>query len=302
MENILRAALLRNYHEVIRLVQADGDVNAQNSSGVTVLHYAAVSASLEIVKYLVKHGADVNCKDERNWSVLCYAVKSGSLEIVKYLVEHGADLNGRNECNTSVLHFAAQSGSLETVKYLVEHGANVNCKDEDNCSVLHYATRSSSLETVKYLVEHGGDVYCNDMWNESVLHSAAKYGSLEMVKYLVEHGADVNIRNETIVDCLFRRVKMKDIHDCDNSGRSLFSIACYIGNTPLVRALLKYKVDVRKEKELVCGNEEIVNVMNLELKKSIKHRKKIEDLSNLSHEKLQKVYITFYISHAFFKL
>ena len=255
MSEILIASKAGNFLEVKCLVEAGVDVNCKDKDNTSVLHNAAESGSLEIVKYLVEHGADVNCKDKHNWSVLLNAAESGSLEIVKYLVEHGADVNFIPDYNTSVLHNAAESDSLEIVKYLVELGADVNCKNKGNLSVLHYAANSSSLEIVKYLIAHG----CN-----------------------------VNIGDETIIDYLFRRGVMKDIHDCDHSGRSLLSIACYCGNIALVQALLKYKVDVRKEKELVCGNEEIANIIKLELKKSSKHRGKIEDL-NVLGEKLKKV-------------
>ena len=70
---------------------------------------------------------------------------------------------------------------------------------------------------------------------------------------------------------------------------SFLNIACRVGNTTLVQTLLKYKVDVRKEKELVCGNEEIANIIKLELRKSRRHQEKIEDLNHLSDEKLKKV-------------
>ena len=189
----------------------------------------------------------------------------------------------------SVLHSAAESGSLEIVKYLVEHGADVNGNNEGNLSVLHYAAEFGSLEMVKYLVEHGADVNGNNEGNLSVLHSAAESGSLEMVKYLVEHGADINIGNGTIFDYLFHHGMINDIHDFDHTGRSLLNIACCGGNTALVQTLLKYKVDARKEKELVCGSEEIANIIKLELRKSRTHREKIEDLNNLSDEKLKKV-------------
>ena len=64
-----------------------------------------------------------------------------------------------------------------------------------------------------------------------------------------------------------------------------------LGSTALVQTLLKYKVDIRKEEELVCGNEEIANIIKLELKKFRKHREKIEDLNKKfkSYEKLKKV-------------
>ena len=86
-----------------------------------------------------------------------------------------------------------------------------------------------------------------------------------MVKYLVENGAKVTMEeyqgdetvlfdtvirgNETIVDYILRNGASKDIHDCDGSGRSLLCIACHGGNAALVETLLRYKVDVRKEKE-----------------------------------------------------
>ena len=257
---------------------------------------------MEIVKYLVERGANVSSKAILFESVLHYAAACGSLEIFKYLVERGADVHCKNTWNVSILHYAAQSGSLELVKYLVENGADVNCKDKWTKSVLHYAAKSSSLEIVRYLVQQGAHINCIDEMNMSILEVAAEFGSLEIVKYLVGHGADVNIGNETIVDYLFRRGKMKDIHDWDRSGRSLLNIACNSCNTAFVQTLLKYNVNVRKEKELVCGNEEILNMMKLELKKSIEHRKKIEDLRVLSDEKLQKVCIILYVPHACFEL
>ena len=126
LSKILKAARARNFREVKRLLQAGGDVNTKYRTGDkrSVLHYAAKSGSLEIVKYLVKHGANVNCKNKWNNSVLYNAAMSGSLEIIKCLVEHGADVNSKTKEGASVFHYAANSCSLEVVKCLVEHGAD----------------------------------------------------------------------------------------------------------------------------------------------------------------------------------
>ena len=232
--------------------------------------------------------------------------KAGKFPGVKGFVNSGGDVNEKNSEGNTILHYAAQSGSLEIVKYLVEHSADVNCKTKKNESVLHYATQSpGSLDIVKYLVEHGADINSKTEKHLSILHYAARYGSLEMVEYLVENGAKVTMEeckgnetvlfeavdqgNETIVNYLLSHGAVKDIHECDRSGRSLLSIACYLGHIALVQTLLKHKVNVRKEKTLVCQNQEIVNIMNQELKKSIKHREKIENLKYLDDAKLKKV-------------
>ena len=158
------------------------------------------------------------------------------------------------------------------VKYLVKHDGDVNCKTVKNHSILHYAVWQGSLEIVKYLALNGAKITMEEcQGDQTVLFEAVKNGDEAIVDFLLRHGA------------------MRDIHDCDRSGRSLLYTACHAGNSALVQTLLKYKVDLRKEKELLCGNEEVANIINLELKKSIKHREKIESLRFLGDEKLKKV-------------
>jgi hypothetical protein len=60
---------------------------------------------------------------------------------------------------------------------------------------------------------------------------------------------------------------------------------------------MKHNVDIRKEKEaLICGNNEIINILNLELNKSLKHREKIEILKGMDNKNLTKV--LYFLLHA----
>jgi hypothetical protein len=72
-------------------------------------------------------------------------------------------------------------------------------------------------------------------------------------------------------------------------GRSLLRNACYEGRSALVRTLLKFSVDIWKEVELTCGNEETTQILNMELKKSVKHQKKIQRLQAIDKKMLAKV-------------
>ncbi len=307
MSELLNAVEAGNVREVKRLIKSGAHVNetsfVKNVWYATALHIAALSGSLEMVKYLVEHGAEINYKKTFDQTALHMAAKSGSLKIFKYLVEHGADIKCKNSLDENALYVAASSGSLEIVKYLVEHGADINCKNSYYQTALHNAVRSGSMEIVKYLVEHSADNNSGFLDDENALYLAASSGSLEIVKYLVEHGAKVtreNCRgrdtilwwacfkgNHVIVDYLLQRGAIEDLNT--QVEDSPLSVACRWGHTAVVQTLLKYNVDIRKVRVLECGNDEIINILNHELKKSIKHREKIEILKTMDEENIIKV-------------
>jgi ankyrin repeat protein len=268
MSRLLSAAEAGNVQEVKRLIESSPDLDEKYWNNITAaLHCAVESSSLDVVKCLVKHGADVNSGNEWNDTILHRAAYLNSLEIVKYLVKHGANVNCRNRWKETSFHFAARSGSMEMIKYLVENGANVNCISLWNSAALHYAVASDSPEKVQYLVEHGAEVASeNKDGSDTVLYWACFGGNDLIVNYLLQHGAQ--------------------FHD---KMISLLSVACQKGHTPVVETLLRFQVDLRKEKELKCGNDEIINILNLELKKSVKHREKIQALKSLDNRKLTKV-------------
>ncbi len=239
----------------------------------------------------------------QNMSELVDAAVEQNFQEVKRLVESGADVNQGNSYDTTALHCVAQSGSLEIVKYLAEHGADVNCKNWRNETALQYAAKSGSLEIVEYLVENGADMNCLNTSNRTNLHFAVECNSLEMVKYLVEHGAKVtredchvcdtvlyracSVGNELIVDYLLQNGAIKDINK--RKWTSPLNVACLGGHTAVVQTLLKYGVDIRQEKRLKCNVDDIMNILTLELKKSIKHLEKIQILKDMDEEKTIKV-------------
>ncbi len=170
---------------------------------------------------------------------------------------------------------AVEEGNFREVKRLIESGADVNerswYKDRWDVTALHSAVRSGSLEAVKYLVDHGAKVTREDCRGiYSVLWLACVNGNDVIVDYLLQHGA---------------------IEDLNTQGgmSSPLSEACFKGHTAVVQTILKYNVDIRKERVLECGNDEIINILKHELKKSIKHRGKIEILKTMDDENKIKV-------------
>ncbi len=160
------------------------------------------------------------------------------------------------------------------VKRLIESGADVNeknwHKNLGGVTALQMAVGSGSLEMVKYLVEHGAKVtreHCRG--SHTVLRQACLNGNHVIVDYLLQHVAIEDLNTQTRCSPLY--------------------VACSWGHTAVVQTLLKYNVDIRKEHVLFCDNDEIINILKHELKKSIKHREKIEILKTMDDENRIKV-------------
>ena len=76
---------------VVRLLLEHGaDINVQNASGRTPLHWASSNGALEVVRVLLEHGADVEVKSKYGATALQFAVGRGRDKIVELLREHGA--------------------------------------------------------------------------------------------------------------------------------------------------------------------------------------------------------------------
>ena len=163
---------------------------------------------------------------------------------------------------------AVREGNFREVKRLIESGVDV--KILKDVTALFLAVRSNSLEMVKYLVNHGAKVTREDCrGGHSVLLLACCLGNDVIVDYLLQHGAIEDLNTQ--------------------AWRSPLSAACFWGHTAVVQTLLKYNVDIRKERVLECRNDEIINILKHELKKSIKHREKIEILKTMDDENMIKV-------------
>lgn len=62
------------------------NINLQNSSGNTPLHWAAMNGHLEAVKLLVNHGADASVKNVAGYDAVFEAERAGKDEVVEELL------------------------------------------------------------------------------------------------------------------------------------------------------------------------------------------------------------------------
>ena len=127
----IHAAMNGQLHVLSYLHHMGANLKAQDSSGNTILHYAAAFGWLETVKYLVeKGGASPLTLNDWKDSVVAIAMLKGHLGIAKYLfAQNGVDINVRNDDGKTYALLEIHSGSFSLIPSLVEMGIDLNIPD-----------------------------------------------------------------------------------------------------------------------------------------------------------------------------
>lgn len=200
--------------------------NAQDQSGYTSLHHAALNGHKEIVSLLLQYEASTNVVDHKGSTPLHLAAWTGNTEIVKILLEQGPsvpNVNLANHDQETPLHSAAQYGHTEVVGLLLKHNSNPSVRNIKEESPLDLAAQYGRLETVELLVNRHPYLIQDRVKKHSPLHLASRNGHKQVVKVLLDAGFEVNYLT--------------------NSGTSLHEAALY-GKVEVVKLLLDAGIDV----------------------------------------------------------
>ncbi|CAH2101729.1 unnamed protein product [Euphydryas editha] len=173
---LMKAARQRKGIEsVLLLISYGADVNAMadaRNDYRTVMHYAVLGGSTEVVNLLIKQGAKVNYEspDLNKPSPLDLAILKGDIDMLHLLLSAGAQVNSSSSVIGTPLHVACSdniSNRNEIVKILLESGADPNLKvyNEDDGAQLRPALAeylASNSEpcaaTVALLLRYGARV------------------------------------------------------------------------------------------------------------------------------------------------
>lgn len=181
-------------------------------SDLTPLYLAVSEGNISEVKRLIEEGENPYNQDVNGDTVLHYAAESGKLEILKYLIDEYECIPTTGGWHGStILHSAAAANQLPVMKYLIEECQLDPSSLEDNyrCSPLVYACRSGDIETCCYLIEYMqetmslSDIFEVKFYSKpptelipnivdaiefqrGALLSACFCGHLQLVRYLIE--------------------------------------------------------------------------------------------------------------------
>ncbi|MDR2377207.1 MAG: ankyrin repeat domain-containing protein [Puniceicoccales bacterium] len=204
-------------------------INAKKAGQGTPLHAAAEGGNAEIAELLLNRGASVNAVDCHSWTPLHRAIVEGHSEIVRLLLARGADPTIPER--ESALHYAVWKGNTEIVRLLLENLkktgklAHIQAPNSAGRSPLYKAAEGSHAGIAKLLLEYGAHVD-ERCGSWTVLHCAAEKGCCEMVEMLLDRGADLNA-----VDGSCRETPL--------------SVAARSSCTEVIRLLLARHADVR---------------------------------------------------------
>ena len=159
-------------------------VNALDSEGYSLLHYAVTLGDLHLVRELLDKGASPETENNEGGTPLMCAAEANRWDIAIELLEHGADVNTRRKNNDNTpLQLAAYSGRLDLVQGLLARGADINIG-----SPVAFAVSGGHFSVVKTLLEHGADPD-KTRFPETPAEEATREGHSDIVEILLEYGA-----------------------------------------------------------------------------------------------------------------
>jgi len=126
------------------------------------------------------------------------------------------------------LHSAAEHGDIESIMFHLLEGADINARKSRGYFPLGAATHFGHATAVQFLIDHGADIEMLTEYRWSPLYIAAWQQHLDVAKVLLTAGASTKPRSGY------------GEYSPSPSDFTALHAAAHLGNTKMVRLLLKY--------------------------------------------------------------
>lgn len=208
--------------------------------GRTPLHYIAASSGSTQAKtrqiYPLLDRVNVNAQDTSGWTALHYCAWNGNIDALKFLLERSAVVWKAGITGITPLHCAAHRGHYEIVKLLLKEGASPNALEISNVTPLHCAARQGYPDIVLALLNENATINSLTIWKESAMHLAAGAGNIEILKILIGKGALKNTKDKHLRTPLHRAAESggkEAVKLLLDATLDVEALACEYWETPL---------------------------------------------------------------------
>ena len=207
----------------------DIDVDAAQSDGRTVLHYACEKGDVGICELILsKSDKCINSRTTDKKTPIELACKNDNVEIVVLLLKHMDDMqiNAKFFDGNTILSKACIQQSVDVVKCLLENTViDVNATNNSGKTALLIVAKNGNEQLCQMLLDHEKIDINIALYQKPPIYEACKYGNAGAVELLLKKGARA--------DCLTK------------NGKTPLHVACQHGFNKVVSLLLnRPEVDV----------------------------------------------------------
>lgn len=217
--NFKNISFPKDYTNIIQVI------NAQDSMGLTALHYAVILKHITCIRFLFEFNKTLSKKkimvttnteltDANGKTPLYYAIKFNEYAITNMLLKNNANPNAIDILNDTPLHYAIRAKSLPIVKLLLKYNIVINAKNKKGESpLLLCITENCDTIFLTELLENGADVnIVHPIFNKTPLHYAVAANVRHIVEHLLnEDDIDLNVTDINNETPLHYAVKMCNI-------------------------------------------------------------------------------------------
>ena len=200
---LINAIDARDYDTVNNMLLANTTkslLKERDSSGRTILHYAANRGNTKVLGLILTAGADANALDNEGQTPLFYAVNRSYEDNVRMLISSGANANIANKLKFTPLLLAAQKGKPKIANILIRSGANVNVTTPSGATPLLFAAAKGNHNLIELLLRSGANMRARDKLGNTAMHYAAKNNRNKVVKDLLPLINKRNNKGQTPLD------------------------------------------------------------------------------------------------------
>ena len=200
---LLGGAYLDQAQVLSRAIELGANVNGTSSRDPrkrTALAIAVDTGHSSLVEALVKAGAALDAVDADGNAIMHYAAKSGNLSVLKAVVA-GAPVNVKNACGNTPLAVSVVRNQPAVVEFLVgavaeaDRKAFVDSANNDGDTAFDIAAKFGSRDVLDALAAAGATYSTKD------LILAEKADNIAVAQWLVNQGLDVNAKGVMEAAC-----------------------------------------------------------------------------------------------------